>query len=418
MKTDNPRRLAFDSLKKCARDGKYSNLEVMTSLSRAQLDGRDKALYTALVYGVIEKGITLDYLISRVSSRPIDKLDTDTLISIRLGLYQIMHMDKIPDFSACDESVKLVPHSSKSFVNAVLRNLLKNKEKLKKELETAPLSVKYSVPQWIIDLWERGYGRAKVEEILEGFEKKPPMTVRVNTLKTTVKELMSNVDGQLHPQLDDVVYASGNVESLYGFEEGLFFVQGSNSRKAVSALKLKPDETVIDTCACPGGKSFSAAIDMENRGTVYSFDLHANKLSLVQKGAERLGINIITAQVQNATSPREELLGKADAVICDVPCSGLGIIAKKPDIKYKKPEDIERLPEIQLSILTASSGYLKKGGRMVYSTCTLNPEENERVTEAFLKEHSEFHRAEGFPKTAFPSEYSDDGFFYDLLIKD
>lgn len=418
MKTDNPRRLAFDSLKKCAKDGKYSNLEVNTGLSRNSLDSRDKALYTALVYGVIEKSITLDHLISRFSRLPLEKLDADTLTSIRLGLYQIMYMDRIPDFSACDESVKLVPHFSKAFVNAVLRTVLKNKGTLEKELATAPLSVKYSVPQWIIELWERGYGEEKALEILEGFTKNPPMTVRVNTLKTTAEEMLTHLDGRPHPELSDVIYSSGNVESLYGFDEGLFFVQGSNSRKAVSALKLKPGETVIDTCACPGGKSFSASMDMENRGKIYSFDLHANKLSLVQKGAERLGINIITAEVQNATSPREELLGKADAVICDVPCSGLGIIAKKPDIKYKNPEDIERLPQIQLGILTASSGYLKKGGRMVYSTCTLNPDENERVTEAFLETHSDFHRAEGFPQTAFPSEYSDDGFFYDLLIKD
>ncbi len=418
MRTDDPRRLAFDSLKKCSKDGKYSNLEVLASLSRTELDTRDKALYTALVYGVIEKTVTLDYLLSRYSRLPLEKLDSNTLTALRLGLYQIMYMDRIPDFSACDESVKLVPHSSKSYVNAVLRAAVKNKDGIGAVLDSAPLSVKYAVPREIIDIWQRGYGEEKTLEILEGFMLKPPMTLRVNTLKTSAKELLKHIDGSAHCELPDIIYASGNAETLYGFDEGLFFVQGTNSRRAVSALSLKPGETVVDTCACPGGKSFSAAIDMENRGRIYSFDLHANKLSLVLKGAQRLGIDIINADVCNATSPRTELEGSADAVICDVPCSGLGIIAKKPDIKYKSLSDIERLPKIQLAILTASSLYLKKGGRLMYSTCTLNPDENERVTETFLGSHPDYRRAEGFPKTYFPSQTSDDGFFCDLLIKD
>ncbi len=418
MRTDDPRRLAFDSLKKCSKDGKYSNLEVLSSLSRTELDTRDKALYTALVYGVIEKSITLDYLLSKYSRLPLEKLDANTLTALRLGLYQIVYMDRIPDFSACDESVKLVPHSSKSYVNAVLRAAVKNKDGIEKVLDSAPLSVKYAVPDDIIGIWRRGYGEDVTLEILEGFMQKPPMTLRINTLKTSVKEFLRHVDGKEHPELSDVVYASGNAEALYGFDDGLFFVQGSNSRRAVAALSLKAGETVVDTCACPGGKSFSAAIDMKNQGKIYSFDLHANKLSLVSKGAQRLGIDIIEADVCNATAPRAELEGRADAVICDVPCSGLGIIAKKPDIKYKSLSDIERLPKIQLDILSASSLYLKNGGRLMYSTCTLNPDENEKVTDAFLLSHPEFKRADGFPKTYFPSQTSDDGFFCDLLLKD
>lgn len=415
---NNARSLALDSLKKCTKDGKYSNLEVLNSLSRADLDPRDKALYTALVYGVIEKGITLDYVLSAYSSMPLERLDVSALVSLRLGLYQVLFMDRVPDHSACDESVKLVPRSAKSFVNGVLRAILREKDKVVKSIEDAPLWIKYSMPQWIISLWQKGYGEDRTLEMLEGFEVRPPMTLRVNTLKTTSDELLCHVDGKPHPVHSDMIYANGNAESLYGYHEGLFFVQGTNSRTAVAALELKAGETVIDTCACPGGKSFSAAIDMENKGRIYSFDLHANKLSLIKKGAERLGIDIITVDTCNATAPREELMGIADAVICDVPCSGLGIIAKKPDIKYKNYSDVERLPNIQFEILSASSGYVKRGGRLLYSTCTLNPDENERITERFLGEHPEFRRAEGYPVTAFPSETSDDGFFYDLLIKD
>lgn len=414
----NARSLAFESLKKCTKDGKYSNLEVLSSLSRVNLDPRDKALYTALVYGVIEKGITLDHVLSDYSRIPLEDLDVGALVSLRLGLYQILFMDRVPDHSACDEAVKLVPKSAKSFVNGVLRAILREKDEVIKSIETAPLSVKYSVPQWMISIWQDGYGEEKTLEILKGFESRPPMTLRVNTLKITADELLCHIDGKPHPIHSDMIYAAGNAEGLYGYAEGLFFVQGTNSRTAVKALGLQAGETVIDTCACPGGKSFSAAIDMKNQGRIYSFDLHSNKLSLITRGAKRLGIDIITADTCNAASPCEELLGSADAVICDVPCSGLGIIAKKPDIKYKNYSDVERLPKIQAEILSASSGYLKSGGRLLYSTCTLNPEENERITEEFLKEHKNFRRAEGYPVTAFPSDDSDDGFFYDLLIKD
>ncbi|MBE6700450.1 MAG: 16S rRNA (cytosine(967)-C(5))-methyltransferase RsmB [Ruminococcaceae bacterium] len=424
MKSANVRKLALDSLIKCTRQGRYSNLEVMVSLSRNTLDTRDKSLYTALVYGVIEREITLDHIISKFSKIPFEKLDFEVIVILRLSIYQIMYMDRIPDFSACDEGVKLSPHSAKAFVNALLRNLIKNKETVEKELEKAPLSLKYSVPEWIVELWKKGYGEKKAEEILEGFLIKPPMTLRTNTLKITTEELFAKlketgVKCNLQTNTPDVITVQGSSpETLWGFDEGFFFVQGTNSKIAVSALELTSGKRVIDVCACPGGKSFSAAIDMKNEGELFSFDLHENKLSLIDKGAKRLKIDIIKTEKLNATAPKEELFGTADAVICDVPCSGLGIIAKKPDIKYKKYEEVKNLYEKQLNILSASSLYLKKGGKLLYSTCTLNPEENEKITEKFLLSHSDFRRLEGYPKTAFPSKTSDDGFFHDLLIKD
>ncbi len=418
MKNSEPRYLAFDSLKKCMKGNKYYNLEVLSRLSDSALDERDRSLYTVLVYGVTEKSIMLDYVISRFSRVPSDKLDLDVLVALRLGVYQILCLDRVPDFSACDESVKLVGHKAKAYVNAVLRKVTENKKAVLEVIEKAPLDIRFSMPQGIIDIWIRSYGEEQALEILKGLSTPPPLTLRVNTLKVTSAELSEKIGVAVHEGLGDMLVANGNAQSLYGFDEGLFFVQGTNSRYAVQALGLKPGERVVDTCACPGGKSFSAAIDMKNKGEIYSFDLHENKLSLVQKGAKRLGIDIIFAAVCDARAPAEELVGTADAVICDVPCSGLGIIAKKPDIKYKEVKDIEHLPEVQYSILSASSRYLKDGGRLMYSTCTLNREENEAVVNRFLAQNPSFKRAEGFPKTFFPSQTSDDGFYCDLILKD
>lgn len=417
------RRLAFDSLKKCEKDGKYSNLEVSASINRQNLSPRDKAFYTALVYGVIEKRITLDAVIEEFSSKRIEKLDKEVLVVLRLALYQIMFMDKIPDHAVLNESVSLIKKagfsSSSSFVNAVLRTALKNKENFRSILAKKGESAVYSLPEWIINLWRDGYGEKRTGELLEAFLKKPPTTLRVNTLKTDSDTLLKNIkNAHQHPVYKDIlILESGGVEELYGYEEGLFFAQGTSSFCAVKALGVKKGQRVIDVCSCPGGKSFSAAIEMENEGEVFSFDLHQNKLTLVDKGAKRLGIDIIKTRERDARKPFDEFLGTADAVITDVTCSGLGIIAKKPDIKYKEKSEIERLPEIQFDILSNSSRYLKRGGRLLYSTCTLNPDENERVTERFLKENPDFKR-EGSPTTIFAENGFEDGFFYDILIKE
>lgn len=418
----SPRAYAFESLKKCTSSDKYSNIEVLTRLSGTTLDQRDKAFYTALFYGVIERQITLDTVLSKYSKRPLSDLDLSALVLLRLGVYQILFMDRVPDFSACDETVKLSPRFLKPYVNGILRAVAKDKSEILNFLANAEPSVKYSTPQWIIDIFEKGYGKDIAEEILEGFRKAPPLTLRVNTLKITGETLLHKIresgrEARPHPIVHDIILTSGSPETLPGFDEGEFFVQGTNSRRAILALGVKAGDVVIDTCACPGGKSFSAAIDMRGEGAVYSFDLHENKLSLIEKGAKRLGIDIITASKRDARQPDGSLIGCADSVICDVPCSGLGIIGKKPDIKYKAVSDIERLPEIQHDILWASAGYLKKGGRLLYSTCTLNPLENEGITNAFLEENRNFHR-EGSPTTAFPSDLWEDGFFYDILIKD
>jgi 16S rRNA (cytosine967-C5)-methyltransferase len=242
----------------------------------------------------------------------------------------------------------------------------------------------------------------------------------VNTLKISRDELCERLGGERTRYSQTGVRVSGKIASLYGFDEGLFFVQDEASQICTAALGAKAGEFVIDTCSCPGSKSFGAAIDMKNEGKVYSFDLHANKLSLVESSAKRLGIDIIETEERDGRKPNEELSGKADKVLCDVPCSGFGVLGKKPELRYKDPEASEALPDIQLAILKASALYVKVGGVLVYSTCTVLPEENEKNIERFLASRPDFELC-GFevgalccPQgmvTLLPDEHGTDGFF-------
>lgn len=424
------REAAFLSLLRCSADGKYSNLEVDSAIKKYGFVGNDRAFFTALVYGTIEKRITIDYIIGRFSSKPVEKIEEKLLEILRLGVYQIIFLDKVPDSAACNESVELAKfHTHKGtsgFVNGVLRNVSRGKNNIEYPEKGSDeyYSIRYSCPIWLCKMWRKMYGDEKCEEILEGTNVNPHITLRVNTLKISRQELserlsergISSVNTPLSPNgliLDEFVPISDITE----IAEGLCFVQDEASQLCSAALGAKPEEFIIDTCACPGGKSFGMAIDMNNQGEILSLDLHETKLSLIERGAERLSINIISTSVQNGTKKREELIGKANRVLCDVPCSGLGVIAKKPDLRHKSPDDIERLPDIQYSILENGSLYVKKDGYLLYSTCTLNKKENEEVVNRFLEEHKEFVATnEDMPfnkasVTFFPGEHRTDGFF-------
>jgi 16S rRNA (cytosine967-C5)-methyltransferase len=287
------------------------------------------------------------------------------------------------------------------------------------------------MPTWICQKWSEDYGEDEAEEILSAINVNPPITLRVNTLKTTRDELIERlrskgIEAEKTSLSDSGIKLTKSVavSELDVLGEGLCYVQDEASQLCVSALGARPGETVIDTCSCPGGKSFGIAMDMGNEGRLISLDLHESKLSLVKNGAEKLGISIIDASVHNGSSPKDELIGKADRVLTDAPCSGLGVIAKKPDLRYKSFEDISKLPEIQYKILCASSKYVKSGGTLVYSTCTLNKDENEMVAKRFLEENKDFSpNSEGMPfgesmVTLFPSEHGTDGFFIAKFIKE
>ena len=431
----NVRKTVFLSLLSCAENGRYSNLEADTALTRSVMDAKDKAFYTVLFYGAIEKQITLDHQIAKLTDNPVSKLQTKVLVLLRMGLYQLLFMNSVPDHAAVGETVslakELVNKGALGFINAVLRNAART---LKDEngnvtLKTPDktrdicghLSVKYSYPRYLCKLWIKAYGEEKTELIMRAQNERHGITLRVNTLKTTrealLKELLENgIKAEASTLTEDGInVASANITELPHFEDGHFFIQDDASRMAVSELDPKEGETVFDMCACPGGKSFAAACAMNNKGSVFSFDVHENKLSLIESGAKRLGIEIIKTAQNDATVQAPDLIGKADRVICDVPCSGFGTISKKPDLRLKAKESVEGLPELQYSILCACSEYVKNGGHLLYSTCTLNPAENEDNVRLFLQSHPNFELKE--MKTNFPCDSLSDGFFFAVMYK-
>ena len=433
------REAAYRSLILCERDKKYSSLEIDSSIKRFSLEGADKGLYTTLVYGVIERKITLDYIIEKLSSKSMEKLDAEVITLLRLGLYQLIWLDRIPDSAAVNETVNLAKKSAPraaSFVNALLRGFLRTmgKDKLPYPSENTRnyLCVRYSCGGDVLSVLKES--APDVEAVLSAFEIQPDVTLRANTLKISRDELLARLAEKGIDAMPTEYSPFGvrltqktlpkEVSEL--ISDGFVYIQDEASQIAVLAASPKPGGVLIDTCACPGGKSFSAAILMENCGRVFSFDLHKNKLSLVESGAKRLGINIIETAEKNGSKRDETLVETADTVICDVPCSGLGVIAKKPEIRYKSGEEIRRLPEIQYAILSNSAAYVKSGGVLCYSTCTLNKAENEAIIRRFLAERDDFS-PEDFKVgtlescdgmlTLLPDVHGTDGFFVAKLLK-
>ena len=417
-----PRSLALSTLLSVEK-GKYGNIAVDTVLKRADLSEPDRHLYTALVYGVTERKTTLEFLLGQFSARPLSELDDTVRLALCMGLYQLVYLDRIPDHAALDETVSLVSRKVSGYVNAVLRSYLRFEASLPRlsdsgkaprekylttpdewisrfpeldEGELTALSVCYGVPVSLCETFVGALGYDRAASALAGFCEKPPMTVRVNTEKTTAEALTAELTAA-GLTVEPAHYAStalrvpeGAITSTEAFGRGDFFVQDEASQLCVAALDARAGDVVTDTCACPGSKSFGIALTMENRGEVHSFDLHKSKLSLITSGAERLGLTIVTADERDARDPDPSLLGRCDRVLCDVPCSGLGVIAKKPEIRHKDLTESARLPAIQAAILEASAGYLKPGGVLVYSTCTILPAENQDVVSAFLSAHPEF----------------------------
>ena len=420
----NARKAAFTSLLRCEKAGKYTNLELDSAIKKYSLDENERSLFTALVYGVTEKIITLDYVISLFSSLPQNKIAPAVRVILRMGIYQLLFLDRIPDHAAVGESVELAKtyvRSAAGFVNAILRRTVRERGNI-----TYPdIPTQVGIRNDLYNMWCEQYGGECADKIALSLENKTYMCLHANTLRITADELICEIEcesriGGLAP---DCVELCENmpVTDFAPLEDGLCFVQDQASAYTASLVGARPGMTVIDTCACPGGKSFAMAMDMQNEGKLYSFDLHCNKLSLITGGAERLGIKIIETAERDGRSPGENLLGKADRVLCDVPCSGFGVLRKKPDLRAKPVSEAEHLPEIQYEILCASSGYLKSGGVLVYSTCTLNKHENEEVIGRFLDSHSDFEPypfyGENHTRTIFPYEYSTDGFFASRIRK-
>ncbi|MBR6514052.1 MAG: 16S rRNA (cytosine(967)-C(5))-methyltransferase RsmB [Clostridia bacterium] len=418
----NIRQAAYHSVLRHYKDNKFSNLEIDSAIKKYSIEGPDRSLFTVLVYGTIERRITLDYYLSACSAKELSSLDTEVLTILRIGAYQILFLDRVPDHAAVNEAVECAKKnkpSAKGFVNAVLRKLISVKDTVELPKDRGPyLSVKYSMPEWIVSMWQQQYSDA--EEILKGTDKPPCMTLRTNTLVNTrqeLKEKLEDIPCEYTESSPDGIHILKGIsfEEIESLCANGAYVQDEASQMAVRAVDARPCDFVIDTCSCPGGKTFGMAMCMENKGKILALDLHKSKLSLVTKGAARLGIDIIETREHNSKNAIPEYIGKADRVLCDVPCSGLGVVAKKPETRYKNKEDIERLPEIQYAILQASSAYLKDGGTLVYSTCTLNKRENEDTVNKFLDNNKGFTLES--MTTYFPKAGKTDGFFVAKLIK-
>lgn len=427
------RAVALKILLDAEKNATFSNIALDRALVDSSLSVSDRGLLSAMVLGVIERRLTLDAVIDFFASEP-KKIERDARVLLRLGIYQIAFLDKIPDHAAVNETVALAPRRLRGFVNAILRSYLRAQERGEGEAmfpqrnddAIGYLSLKYSFPREVCEKFCEIYGYERTEDIFEIFNRAPAMTLRINTLKISRSEYARLLDGQgieytLSKNLGDALKVKGVAFSaLPGANEGYFFVQDEASQMCVDALGAENGDRVIDVCSCPGSKSFGTAIRMKNMGEIFSFDLHKSKLSLIETGAERLGIDIISASERDGRKPCESLFGQADRVLCDVPCSGLGVIAKKPEIRYKSLSEFERLPEIQYDILSASANYVKVGGILVYSTCTVLPEENSHNVERFLSEHDEFETveftvggktSEGGMLSLSPDRDGTDGFF-------
>ncbi len=384
--------ITLDALIKWEENSSYINLSAETALNKCE--EKDKAFITALLYGTVERKITLDYIIAKHAKRSIDDIGITEKNILRLALYQILYMNT-PDHAAVDTSVGLAKKSARGFINAVLRDFLRTDKQIslppREKNEARYLSVKHSFPAWICKLYVSLYGYEEAEALLSSFNGDSELVLRVNTLKTSRNELIAEIGGEKSKLAENaIILKSGSPSKLYGFKEGLFFVQDIPSQLDTEALAPTENSRVIDVCACPGGKSFGMAMLMKNKGEIFSFDIHESKLSLIESGARRLGISIIKSEVCDATLGDTALFGTADFVMCDAPCSGLGVLGKKSDLRYKNKESADKLPELQLKILTQSTKYLKDSGYLVYSTCTVNPAENEGVINSFLAENTDF----------------------------
>ncbi len=432
------RQIAFEILLKIEKDKAYSNLAIDSAVKAFSPDSTDCAFISRLVYGVTERKITLDYVISEHLTQSIEKMKKEVLVILRLGAYQLLFTDKIPVSAAVNESVKLAKNNKSAYasglVNAVLRKVSQKGFVLPDDMDNVKrISVSYSAPEEFVKFLIYHYGEENAEAFLKAALEPKRIFIRVNTVRISVEELKQLLINEgaevsdtllknaLEIKIDKAVY------ELDAYKKGYFHVEDISSQLCIEALDLYEGCTMIDVCAAPGGKTFTAAECMNNTGVVYSCDIYDSRVKLIESGAKRLGLDCIKARVNNAEIFNEEF-PMADRVLCDVPCSGLGIIGKKPEIKYKKLDDIKELLPVQSKILETAAGYVKQGGRLVYSTCSVNPNENRKICDKFLKNHPEFSSVKVLPETERTIDEGDyltlmmhknkcDGFFIAAFVK-
>ncbi|MBQ3404031.1 MAG: 16S rRNA (cytosine(967)-C(5))-methyltransferase RsmB [Oscillospiraceae bacterium] len=416
----NGREAAFRALAAFRKSGAWPGAWLAGPIKSGQLDSREAAFASKLTLSVMQNRRLLDYWLASASKIPLEKLDPAVLDILRLSLCQMAFFDRVPDSAAVNEGVKLAKKYSNSgaagFINAVLRVLSRNGLPEPDRKNAARyLSVKYSYPDWMTEMFIGRLGEDGCEAFFKASNSEAPLSLHVNTLRADADGIRAELEAEGMSVRDAAaadcldVEGCGDVTALDAFRRGDIWVQDSASAMTVDFAGLEPGMFVVDGCAAPGGKSFAAAVNMKNRGHIVSCDIHENKLRLIREGAERLGIDIIETRANDGRKPVPELVGRADACIADVPCSGLGVIRKKPDIRYKTAEEIQALPPIQLGILRGLSQYVKVGGLLIYSTCTLVSRENEEVVEAFLREREDFRLEDS--RYLWPHIDGTDGFF-------
>ena len=455
---DPGRMAAYNALVKIDSSNAYSNIELNAVLNQKNKTRKEKGMKSGkviynpgfvreLTYGVVRNKKYLDYYIDRLARDGIKSVEIEIKVLLRMGIYQIVFMDSVPDHAAVDETVKiaklLLPWRDR-FVNALLRSFIrlrdsdygKPDETSKNTFFTGPLSEKnipipdikddirltsvmYSCDEGLIKILASQYGLDKTREFLEVSLETPPLYIRVNTIRTSAEDLEESLKAQGFDvsgySTDTLIVSGSGILETQDFLDGKFFVQDASSTEAVKAFDPQPGETLIDVCAAPGGKTFSAACLMENRGTIHAMDLHGNKLKALEKQAKRLGITIIDTEEHNAKTVNEKYAdGQADKVLCDVPCSGLGVLRRKPEIKGRPLKNEGKdIAEIQYQILAASAEYVRPGGMLMYSTCTINRIENDDVTDRFLTEHSDFSMES--KDLTLPCTGGPDGFYYCIM---
>lgn len=441
MKIDLDREAAYKALLAIERDGSYSNLELSKMLASDGLS--NKGFIREIVYGVTENKIYLDYILDKFIKKGASKTKLQALIILRMGVYQILFMNSVPNYAAVNESVALARRFARGtdgFINGVLRNFIRNMESaseidVKGQLEY--LSIRYSCQLKLVEelVSMLGFEHAKV--LLEHAGHRPPLSIRVNIAKISVKELADRlrakgfeIEGS---KLSDrvLLVKGGALTEANEYKEGLFSIQSEESCAIADFADAKSTELVVDLCAAPGGKAAAMAEQMLkpststepltetepgiSGGKIIALELYEHRAALIEATARRLGLENIEVRCQDAVEQIDELVGKADLVLADVPCSGLGVIRRKPEMKYRDEFDFDELVEIQKNILETGSSYLKPGGRLIYSTCTINPRENELMVKDFLKRHEDFISEKEVKLSPFDNGY--DGFYMNKLKK-
>ena len=429
----NARETALTVLLACRKQGAWSDSAIPAAIARGGLDRRDAALASRLCYGVIQNKRLLDWHISRFLNRPIRDLQPVVLDVLRLGAYQIICMDRIPDSAAVNEAVEQAKRHANRQAAGLVNGVLRSMSRGKPLPEPEDLATRYSHSPELVELLRQNVGEKTLEPLLRCHNETPPTTLQINSLRTDVGSVRRELENagaavQTHPRMEDCLLLSGGggLGDLPCFRRGEVYVQDPAARMAVLAADPRPGMRVLDCCAAPGGKSFAAAVAMEDRGEIVSCDLSEGKIRRIREGADRLGLAAISAMVHDARTPEPSWEDRFDLVICDAPCSGLGVIRKKPDIREKDLSATERLPELQLEILSAVSRYVRPGGVLLYSTCTILRRENEDVTAAFLRQAEDFRREDfsvcGLDSTAgmltlLPCIHDTDGFFMAKMRK-